>query len=78
MLCVQRAEDFVKVFEGGKKSILCQLNEERRQKIENNRHVIIQIRNFCIVLGGKTLPYVAKLILGAISMFFFKTKRSMI
>ena len=61
-------------------SILCQLNEERKQKIENNRHGIIQIMKLLhrLKLGGQNIAIRGKTDSRSNFNVFFKTKRSMI
>ena len=60
MLCVQRAEDFVKVCER-EMYILCHLNEERKQKkIENNWHGISELMKLLDRLGRKNIAICGK------------------
>ena len=55
MLCSQKATDFIRVFEGMQTPISEQLNEQRKNQVASNRHIMISILKLIHRLGKQNL-----------------------
>ena len=54
-LCVSKAEGFIKVFQGQQVPIIAQVDNQRKLKVTNNRHVLTEILKLIHLLGKQNI-----------------------